>query len=45
MKIVKYLIIFSFFYILTGKVVASEQTFDEWINEFKIYAEKKVYLK
>ena len=41
MKIVKYLIIFSFFYILTGKVVASEQTFDEWINEFKIYAEKK----
>ncbi len=41
MKVVKYFIFFCFFYIQSLEVKASEQSFNEWVSEFKIYAEKK----
>ena len=41
MKIIKYLTIFSFFYLLSIEVNATDQSFNQWVNEFKVYAEKK----
>ena len=41
MKIINYLTIISFIYILTFDAKANDQSFDQWVNEFKIYAEEQ----
>ncbi len=41
MKTINYLLIISFICVLIIDVKANDQSFDQWVSEFKIYAEKK----
>ena len=41
MKIIKYLTIFCLICVLTFKSMASDESFESWLSEFKIYAKKK----